>query len=345
MLSLLGLNIAVSGSLIWASRVYFDSDSDDFLRYYDTYECLIKGHFDALFTYGGGFEIGLPLFYVLLDCVWGALRPSEILFFTILFPSVLVFVWVVRYMGDWRAQDRALCLFFVFLFFNFYAPSQWSRQSFACAFILFALKEEKFFWKYLFVVCASLFHLTSIPIFFILESLKKYPKITLAFVVLGSLSFVFAFEFILMAYKVGFIPHLGILNKLNYYTLYQERGIFMDLDFSFLFLLFCMGVLFCFPTPKDFIKREQTYFFLVFVWLYVVFLPFSYASNRLTLVFNSFLLGYMFFVAIRNFSIVAYGVGFLILLAKFAYYFFSPYSGLWYSYPLMGKFLYYFDLH
>ncbi|MDO7253002.1 EpsG family protein [Helicobacter cappadocius] len=343
-LYILGFNIAVSGSLIWASRVYFDSDADDFLRYFDTYKEIFSGHYGAFFSYGGGFEIGFPSFYLLLNTIFGRLYPSEILFFTILVPSLLMVVWVIKYgIFSLNVSHRALCLFFVFLFFNFYAPSEWSRQSFACVFILFAFSQQKYHWKFFFLLIACLFHLTSLPIFFILEFLKHRPKLTLSLVVLGSLSFVFSFEFILMAYKIGIIPHIGILEKLNFYSIYQERGIFMNLNLSFMFVLFCMGLLFSVRIWNDEMKKYWVYFYIVFLWCYIVFLPFSYASNRLTLIFNSFLLGYMFFVCIRNFSILAYGVGFLLLLGKFAYWIFDPASKLWFSYPYYGNFLYYFS--
>ncbi|PAF54253.1 hypothetical protein BKH42_01760 [Helicobacter sp. 13S00482-2] len=343
-LSLLSLDIVISGSLIWASRVYFDNNGDDFLRYYDTYKDIFVGHYSALFSYGGGFEVGFPLFYLLLDIIFGHLNINEILFFSILVPSLLMAIWALKYgISSLGISQRALCLFFIFLFFSFYAPSEWSRQSFACIFILFAFSQQKYIWKFIFLLTACLFHLTSLPVFFILEFLKYRPKLTLSLVAIGSLSFVFSFEFILMAYKSGIIPHISILDKLNFYSIYQERGIFMNLDLSFMFLLLCMGLLFCIGLRSDNLKKYWIYFYLVFLWCYVVFLPFSYASNRLTLIFNSFLLGYMFFVSVRNLSILTYIVGFLLLLGKFAYWIFDPASKLWFSYPSWGNFLYYFS--
>lgn len=342
-LYILGFAIAISGSLIWASRVYFDSDADDFLRYYYIYKQLLLDNYNAMFVFGGGYEVGFGLFYLALDKIFSELPEPEILFFTILVPSLLMVIWTIEYgIKSLKPFNGVLCLFFIFLFFNFYAPSEWSRQSFACVFILFAFSQEKWSYKIFFTFLASLFHLTSIPILILLECIKRKPRLTFITVFLGSLGFVFTFEILLLAYQNGFLPQLSIFQKLKYYMYYQDTGIFDDINISFLFLLFCIFILMIIPNKKDSLKNEWKYFFFVFISLYIIFLPIHYASNRLTLIFNSFLLGYMFFISIHKFSIFGYVLGLALLIFKFLYYWFNIEHMLWFSYPPYGNFLYYF---
>ncbi|RDU59726.1 EpsG family protein [Helicobacter marmotae] len=335
----LGVCIILSGSIIYASRVYFHWEGDDFIRYFQAYSLLAREGFGHINIYG--LEAGLPLFYMALVGLFGELSPAGVLFWTILFPSVLFLVWLEQYaMKHLDNANKALCVFFTFLFFDFYIPTEYTRQCISSIFILYALCVKGAFWRYAHIIFALCFHLSAILLLPPLFMLKKYPKFTLlacfGLVVVLSLSF----AWLLGLWQMGIISRdTPLFNKLGFYAL--GFGDFRPNVIELFFITF-LGALFLIPSD-DSHKKQWRYFVWLFIMLYFsLYLVSGGIAHRATLLLSTILLGFLLFMGFRGFMMCALGFGGLCFIYKCKVLLFGNNAyELWHSYPAYGGWFYY----
>lgn len=135
---LLSLTLVFNIAVIYSSRLYFNIATDfddDFSRYYQNYLDIYDNISGAMFVWGGGFEIGLPLFYKLLSLFLPKLIPQYLLFFTALGATSLFYIWCEYYGTKWvKPHQKAALIAFACFIGIFLESLGLTRQCFASIF-------------------------------------------------------------------------------------------------------------------------------------------------------------------------------------------------------------------
>ncbi|WP_334092643.1 EpsG family protein, partial [Helicobacter typhlonius] len=180
---LLSLTLVFNIAVIYSSRLYFNIATDfddDFSRYYQNYLDIYDNISGAMFVWGGGFEIGLPLFYKLLSLFLPKLIPQYLLFFTALGATSLFYIWCEYYGTKWvKPHQKAALIAFACFIGIFLESLGLTRQCFASIFLLFGFFAHTKRFKILFFACAIGFHLSSILIIVLFYTLYYFPKLSL----------------------------------------------------------------------------------------------------------------------------------------------------------------------
>lgn len=94
----------VCGCLIFASRSYFQSMSDDFAHYYSAYQELLKG--GSIAQYSQGIEFLISLYFKITIILFGELKPAA-LFFLVSFLAVLHFMYGLKNsdLSNWKKRN------------------------------------------------------------------------------------------------------------------------------------------------------------------------------------------------------------------------------------------------
>lgn len=164
----------------------------DGMNYYEAYTRLLNGSFDALFKYGAGLEIALPLYYFILSRFLGELSSSTFIAINIFTVALLFYIWLEVYAMSYIApKQRALCVALSLLFFHYWFVGWLMRQAFSSVFLLYAFTEKRLRLRLVYVVIAVLFHITALGFYLCYWLLMKKPKIGMIISILLTVAFYF----------------------------------------------------------------------------------------------------------------------------------------------------------
>lgn len=329
--------LIISMAIISASRLYFHTLSDDFIRYYETYTELLNGNYEFIFIYGNGLEWGLPLFYAGLAIIFQSKSPEFILFSETLLILIIFYGFLEHYFkNELSNSEMNQLIVTAFLFFSLPLATQVTRQFLAMNILLWAFSSKgKSNWYI--VALATCFHVTALPIFILIRLIQRnaifYGSIT---VVLSIFSIQF-FPFILAFVGIN----NALTSKLAYYLYNTTNESPLPIVQLFFILTTTVGISFC--KSAGFIKEWRSVL-IVFSCIYISLLSLPLASLRFTILPISIMLGIFFF-----FSYKKYGVLFFVILGSYILYRFNGWINIntdnlmhfWGNYSWVGTPFYY----
>lgn len=187
--------IIISLCIIFAASIYNGDciPTGDAMNYYEAYTRLLNGGFDALFKYGAGLEVALPLYYFVLGRFVGELSISTFVMVNIFTAAFLFYVWLEVYaLAHIAPKQRALCVALSLLFFHYWFAGWLMRQVFSSIFLLYAFTEKRLKLHLIYVAIAVLFHVTALGFYLFIWLLMNKPKIGM----MVSLSLMLVFLFL-----------------------------------------------------------------------------------------------------------------------------------------------------
>jgi hypothetical protein len=317
---------SINFALIASSRAFFETRSDDLIRYYQNYELLLAGDPSGLLEFGQGFEIVLPLIHSALAGLIGRVEPSGLLF-------VLVFVQVMLF-GAWlqnrgeryhEPEKLGVLVAYGLFFFSILFSTQLIRQTLGLVIVIHAF-DRPFKSSWMIVLAATLTHVTSLGIYSLYWITRKKS-------VWWSLSLVFLISLLVQVGLSEIINSLPVL----------RRGHFLSHPVPFRdtlhprnlrILVFC-GLAMCFRN-RSFVLDEA----ITFSAMPLFFLAHPQVSLRAGLLAVAVMFGYWLFVLMDrlpdNVGKIAM-IGFLLYrFWRFANPFNDDPFRLWASYPWYG---------
>ena len=327
-------------SIISASRLYFSVESDDFIRYYQTYTQLLNGDFSCITTprYSNGLEWVLPIFYAILAKLTSIKSPEFVLFSETLLFVVIFYIWIENYFKNVLSNYEINKLVATaFLFLSISSITLYTRQYIAMVILLFSfygsLKKRLFF---LFMAIST--HLTALPIFIFIKLIQKFKLKALIPFSLILFLFVNYFNVILNFFDLS----LPLIGKLVYYT--HEINVDNSLPINQLFFIVIINIGLYINKKNNSFLRDWRLVFLFFSIIFIIFLPIPLMSMRLTILLIAIMLGVFFYFAYSDFGIF---YNFFLML----YLVYRLTSGLltnvsypmhfWHNYNWIGKIYYY----
>lgn len=252
---------------------------DDFSRYCQTY-LDVYDNIDGTFgVYGGGFEIGLAVFYKFLWLLFPKLTPSLVLLCTALSMSLLLYIWLECYGVKYVKHEQRAALVSISLFIAvFFEPLDVTRQGFASIFLLYGFFAKDIRFKILFLGISLLFHLSSVYIIIGFYFIYYFPKTSLCALFVFFIIFTQASAYINTHINESatslsqFIPP----NLTRFFILYIDKNGFSDYTFIYLpiikvilmpCILFSLYVL----MPRDRITHK---------YKAIIFVHHAYFSNQ-----------------------------------------------------------------
>lgn len=326
----------INACIIFSSRVYLQSSSDDFGHYYASYLSLVRG--GTLAQYSQGFEFLISYFFKLTIILFGKLSVPDLFFCVSLFSSLTFYTWV-EYFGlkDIDDNKKSLCVASCLAFFMYAMSIQLMRQMLATPFLLFALSYGLRNIKgKVFYVLAIGGHLSSLPLYFVLKTYmgdnKRRQIILTGFFVLFGVSFAVILNH--LSLFTG-LPVVGqIFSKLQYYN--GAAGSSDKGGNTFLKYMVVMLIGFFFFGPKHNSEFKKLFLLSVIPYCALIFIPLL--SSRIFLLISTVALGYFMFLAFYRASLL-YRI-LLILYFVVRVFTLGPYYDykndgfdLWYSYP------------
>jgi hypothetical protein len=237
-----------------SSRLYGGFGSDDFIQYYENYINISNGDYRALFEYGAGFEMGLPVFHLILDWIFPLLLPNQLMFFDTLASLLLFLVFLFRNGHEFVNSPRIGLLYaFALMLISIFLATQTTRQLISSIMVLYALFERR--GKLVYIIIGALFHLSALPVFvFILIARNfKYGWIIL-------LTFFAA----LSTYFMEFLQILTLIDgnpfgsKADYYLIGDRDNTSVDVTiFLYMTVFLVFGVLVSFLGKIQNVKGES----------------------------------------------------------------------------------------
>lgn len=289
---------ALLGIIVTAmSNEHFAVRGDDFTTYYNNYLEIYNGHYsDAIFQFSGGVEVGVPLLNLLIYSIVGEPLPYIFKLFHIVFIlSLLVAVClkIINYY-NLKSRDFFFILGLSLIFFKLNYVFLIMRQGYASLFIALAIFSLGKF-RYVFLVIACTFHLSSIAIFplsiFIIKN-KSFNKLKLFI-----LASIFMSVFILVNVKIFTSINFNnvILTKLTY----ALSGMLDSGMMSQSIITNIKGLLFFLvPFAVLFVRRKLDKTFYPFLAMTVFVMSTSYLpslSFRVTMPIYALLTGFLYF--------------------------------------------------
>ncbi len=292
-----GVSLVLSVSAIGSSRAFFETQSDDYLRYYEVFESIAANNLTALFTFGGGLEVGLPTLYYFFYQLLGDINPETLMFLQVLILSLMFFFWLDKNIDRIsRPSDRALVIAVSLMFFGVIPATQITRQSFAMVLLLYYFTSANRKFSFIFLALSSVFHLSGIFFAALYFFSKKFTKFSVFFAA------VFAFITSLFLYEVVTII-LGdgvIAGKLIYY-LSDSSGDQINFLLSGLMALCFLSVIL--DRRCDSISGLKI-FLVNLTLIFFAFLSYPLLSYRLTLIGSLCLFGIALYYTGRRLIIV-----------------------------------------
>ncbi len=282
---LLAIQALWSLIFIFGSRLYLDELEHDLQHYYFIYQTLQEGNLSALFYFAGGLEVGWPLLFYMIGLLFPDLAAIDVAIANSFVCSLLFLLWLECYgLKDFRSTDRAAVVGVSILFLSMTTFGYLERQAIATALLLFMISVQRLSHKIIFLVLASLFHITSLPLGIVLYILiihtnrLKSIHILLLFVMLLVVRFLF---FDLIWFLSGFATFDG-LNKFGLYT--REGG---DYFFIASVRLFVLLLLLMIPLwlYKKTIRKEWHNVIFFFLCIYFAFIGVPLVSERVGFIF------------------------------------------------------------
>ncbi|WP_455940080.1 hypothetical protein [Helicobacter fennelliae] len=123
--------VIISLCIILSASIYNGDciPHSDYINYYHTYEKLLNNNFQALFDYGAGLEVALPLYYLILSRFLGELSSSTFIAINIFTAALLFYIWLEVYaMSHIAPKQRTLCVALSLLFFHYWFAGNVIRQ-------------------------------------------------------------------------------------------------------------------------------------------------------------------------------------------------------------------------
>ncbi|WP_256205746.1 EpsG family protein [Polynucleobacter asymbioticus] len=296
----LGILIAFSWAIFVASRMTMQDPSDDFTNYYANYQDLCNGNYGALFEYAKGLELGVPLLFLLLSFISKELSPNLLIFYITLISALLLLIWMEGNLFELMDNKlKGIAGAYVWVMASFFMASQSVRQYLAMIILLYAISSNDKLKKLLILFLASTFHLIAIPIYLIVEGIKKYKwKATIS-----ALIVILIFYFLYDIIYVTFGDNFPILNKLEYYHNNTDGFTEVDLNFLKIFSVPLLFLLYRILLDRHLIILNDplAIIYLSFYLFYIAMFPFPLLSIRFTLIINSIILGLFCFSFLKNY--------------------------------------------
>lgn len=300
---ILVFNIAV----FYASKIYFNIAplfDDDFSRYYQNYLDVYDG-ISGAYSIWNKYELGLPLFYKLLSLLGERLLPQGVLFFTAISIALLLYLWFELYVLKYFKKEQRAALIAFALFVDIFLTSiGLTRQCFSSIFILYAISTKDMRLKVFFMLVASMFHLSAIPILIAFYIIQRFQK--------SALLVFFIFAIVFMQNSVGvnesineiaiflkdYLPHKIYV----YFTHYISSAGWNLLGLMFFpiiqtILMLCVVFSLYVLSPRDALARNyRTLIVICFVVYMTGIIP-----SRSTFIITSLLFYFVVFMAFRRF--------------------------------------------
>ncbi|MUL05924.1 hypothetical protein GNP64_07835 [Aliivibrio fischeri] len=152
-------------SFLAASRGIFETAKDDFSDYYKNYQAFSHGNIKALFEWGMGFEVGLPLINNIFSIISVEIKPRLLLFLHLLCINTLLFYFVLKLAKAINVKKLGIFLCYFFLFLGVTGISNLLRQSYASVFLCLAFIER----RNLNIIIGSIFHLSTLFLYWLYD--------------------------------------------------------------------------------------------------------------------------------------------------------------------------------
>lgn len=210
----LAVVLALSISLMMASRPIGLGESDDFVGYYNLYLEIYDGNYERFAQFGGGLEIGLTSLYLLWSLLLPKLSANGLMLCTTL-TSTLLFLWWAERTFYGKSNPRGVVLMgAALLLFNIYFSTQLVRQFIALIVLLNAFTAHTHWRRLFYLALACSFHLTALP-FYLLYLMVRRGVIGIAVVAVAVVLLRIYFAQIVAAFDL--MPQI-VAEKALYYV-------------------------------------------------------------------------------------------------------------------------------
>lgn len=341
--------VIISLCIILSASIYngdYELRSDS-ANYYECYTSILNNEFGALFRYGAGLEIALPLYYFVLSRFLGELNGSTFIIINVFTAALLFYIWLEVYaLSHVAPKQQALCVAMSFLFFNYWFAGFLVRQFFSSVFLLYAFTEKRLKIHLAYVTVAVLFHTTALFFYVLIYSFMKKPRISLligVIFVLACLFFKDVLEFLwFVSNQVDFLDVLKY--KLMSYVYHPDAmfdGSFVGArNVVLVFILICFAYVYL---DKSHRQWRNVIFGLVLVYLGSVIVS-NHFSIRTSLLLIDVAFGYFMFLALRKQPFLLQFFALLVLLNLVSV---KTYFGditntrIYWNYDIAGPFFYF----
>jgi hypothetical protein len=171
---------STSFALIISSGSFgFFGKADDFVNYYNDYLSIANNSetfSQVLMLYTSGIEFGLPLLFYVLAILFPILTPVQLMFLLSFLVSLAFALWVIKHgCQEFEASKNSGYIIALSLsLLSIAIGTQLLRQGFSCVILLFALSQKNTTPRYALLLVAMAFHLTALPLFFIVKFVIRY---------------------------------------------------------------------------------------------------------------------------------------------------------------------------
>lgn len=283
-------NINNSFHLFYHAGHDFSSYYNNFLRILDR-EPLIDW-----FNYGGGVEVLLPLVNYLISFIVTDYHPYPVYYLHSIFQNILLcfLVLIIKKNQNLSWSDSVILLLFMFIFYRFFAGMNALRQGYASFFILFAYFSSFKREKILFLLIASLFHITSIALYFFIININRIRSdnlIRVLFIILIGSGVAFFVSYISFFFNISIIKQ-----KLIFLIMHTNADIIKESVINGVKVggIFSFLILFSLLSKR---KDDSAKFTVIFVMVLIASIHPSIFRVLFPIV--NVLMGYYFFNVIR----------------------------------------------
>lgn len=319
----------------------------DAMNYYEAYTRLLNGNFEALFKYGAGLEVALPLYYLILSRFLGELSSSTFIAINIFTAALLFYIWLEVYAMSYIApKQQALCVAVSLLFFHYWFAGWLVRQVFSSVFLLYAFTEKRLKLHLVYVAIAFMFHVTALGFYLCYWLLMKKPKIGMTISVLLMFAFYFFDEIITFLWE--FLPNYNMAINAFRGKLYPyisgdslQGGSYITLK-NLLFTLMLMIFAYLYV---DKVHKQWRYVIFGSILVYWGSIGISnHFSLRMSVLFMEIAFGYFMFLALRKQPFLLQFFALLVLLNLVSV---KTYFGditntrIYWNYDIAGPFFYF----
>ncbi|OBU11952.1 hypothetical protein AYY19_08565 [Photobacterium aquimaris] len=266
---------------------------DDFTTYYNNYLSLLNGNIKDLFYFGGGFEVGLPIINLFLTKIIDGPYPYVIqLFFVFLF---VVFTSIlVKKNTIFKSDNKFLLLIWALLFFKITLMLTIERQAISSFFVLLAVFSLTNTKKVLFLIIGSLFHLSAVVVYFLVNMVLKVRSFKIVFKIYLACLICLPFSSFLLQAIYDFFPN----DKIGYviYHINNKELIINEFVKSIKQVIYVSPLIFLAMAFK--IKGNDWKLFpslLLFVLLMLVFSMLPGVPTRIFMPIVFFLYGFYYY--------------------------------------------------
>ncbi|OBU32393.1 EpsG family protein [Photobacterium phosphoreum] len=313
---------------------------DDFTTYYNNYIQLLDGNYKALFYFGGGIEIGLPLLNLLIANLLKLPYPymlKSIYILLFIFFAISLTNQSAKYLKNKVGETHINKMFLLLCYLLFMKLSMLltiERQAIASYFILLAVFTDSK-KKYIWIFIGSLFHLTTPFVYLVVNKVIK----------INDYKLLFKYSVIVVIFSFFLINALNLIwtlfpnPKLGYLMMYIDSPGLIDNERRKVLkeILYFIPILtlsfFCLQKKMN-IKMLPSVLFLIILMFSLSNLP--GVPIRLCMPILFFMVGYYFYSIIKK-----YNVKFQILIVIFFSFLFSLQTfkavGYYSRYPMISS--------